>query len=181
MLASALTLLELLPGELQPRVVIAQALHISNFWFIWRGADGSPAGTVPYWSLAVEEHFYLLFPVLYIGLSKVMSRHAQAKVLLALCVLVVVWRCILVGVFGAIEDRTYMASDTRFDSIFFGCALAIGMNPVLDGPSGSDRLWKWLLFPAALALLIFTFAFRAEWFRETVRYSLQGLALTPSS
>jgi peptidoglycan/LPS O-acetylase OafA/YrhL len=72
-----------------------------------------------------------------------------------------------------------MASDTRFDSIFFGCALAIGMNPVLDAPSGSDRLWKWLLLPGALAVLIFTFAYRAEWFRETIRYTLQGIALTP--
>jgi peptidoglycan/LPS O-acetylase OafA/YrhL len=36
-----------------------------------------------------------------------------------------------------------------------------------------------VLVPAALALLTFTFVYRADWFRETVRYTLQGIALTP--
>ena len=36
-----------------------------------------------------------------------------------------------------------------------------------------------MIVPAALGLLIFTFAYRAPWFRETLRYSLQGIALTP--
>ena len=72
-----------------------------------------------------------------------------------------------------------MASDTRFDSIFFGCALAIGANPMLDRPRVGEHWWKWVIVPAALALLIFTFAYRAPWFRETIRYSLQGIALTP--
>jgi peptidoglycan/LPS O-acetylase OafA/YrhL len=49
----------------------------------------------------------------------------------------------------------------------------------LDAPSGSERLWKWLLLPLGLALLVFTFAYRAPGFRETVRYTLQGIALTP--
>jgi peptidoglycan/LPS O-acetylase OafA/YrhL len=177
--ACALTAVQLLPGELRPGVVAMQALHVSNYWFIAHGSDGSPAGTVPYWSLAVEEHFYLLFPMLYIVLSRYLSREAQARVLVAICAAICVWRVLLVGVFDAIEDRTYMASDTRFDSIFFGCALAIGMNPALDEPRGSDRLWKWGLLPAGLALLILTFVYRAEWFRETIRYTLQGIALTP--
>jgi peptidoglycan/LPS O-acetylase OafA/YrhL len=177
-LACALTLLELLPGKLQPGVVLAQSLHVSNYWFIWRGATGAPVGTVPYWSLAVEEHFYLLFPVFYLAISRSMSRHRQAHVLWAICAAVCLWRCILVFVINMPEDRTYMGSDTRFDSIFFGCALAIAVNPVLDPPSGSERLWKGLLLPAALALLILTFVYRAPWFRETFRYTLQGIGLT---
>jgi len=84
-----------------------------------------------------------------------------------------------VFVFGVIADRTYMASDTRVDSILFGCALALAMNPVLDRQVGTDRWWKYVLFPAGLAVLLFTFTYRAPWFRETIRYSLQGIALTP--
>jgi peptidoglycan/LPS O-acetylase OafA/YrhL len=177
--ACALSLGGMLPGGLELRPILAQTLHVTNYWLIAHGADGIAAGTAPYWSLAVEEHFYLLFPLLYIGLTRTMSRQTQAATLLALCALVLVWRCILIGVVGVIDDRTYMGSDTRADSLFFGCALAIGLNPMLDAPAGDERLWKWLLFPAALAVLVFTFAYRGEWFRETVRYTLQGIALTP--
>jgi peptidoglycan/LPS O-acetylase OafA/YrhL len=177
--ACVLTVVDWLPGTLEWPAVLAQTLHVSNYWFIWQGADGVPVGTVPYWSLAVEEHFYLLFPVLYLALNRVLSRRGQAIAIVALCALVCVWRFVLVGVFDVIGDRTYMGSDTRFDSIFFGCALAIGMNPMLDRPSGNDRVWKWLLLPAALSLLVFTFTYRAPWFRETIRYTLQGIALTP--
>jgi peptidoglycan/LPS O-acetylase OafA/YrhL len=179
LIAIALTLVSVLPGELDPRVLLAQSLHYSNYWFIWHGAAGSPGGTVPYWSLAVEEHFYLLFPLLYVSLSRFMSNRDQARVFWTLCGVVCVWRCVLVLGLGADENRTYMASDTRFDSILFGSALALGLNPVLDRPWGSERLWKSVLLPASIVVLFMTFVYREPWFRETIRYTLQGIALTP--
>ena len=178
-LAVGLVTAGVLPGPIESRAVAAQALHFSNYWFIFQGSDGTPAGTVPYWSLAVEEHFYLVFPLLYMLLSRYLSRTAQARALWGLCALVCLWRCALVFGSGVSEDRTYMASDTRFDSILFGCALAVGMNPMLDRQIGRPGLWKYVLFPAGLGLLLLTFTFRAPWFRETVRYTLQGIALTP--
>jgi len=178
-LACALTMMQLLPGALQPGAVLAQILHFSNYWFIAFGSGGAAAGTVPYWSLAVEEHFYLVFPFLFLTLNRFLSYRGQARTYWTLCAAVCVWRCVLVLWFGVPEDRTYLATDTRFDSILFGSALAMGMNPMLDRPIGSERVWKWGILPAGLALLLFTFTFRAPWFRETIRYSLQGLALTP--
>ena len=178
-LAHGLAVVGVLPSDLQFRVELAQGLHCANYWYIWFGADGSAAGTVPYWSLAVKEHFYLVFPLLYIGLNRLMSNRAQARTFWALCAIVCAWRCLLVLVVGVTENRTFMASDTRVDSILFGCALAVAMNPVLDSPRGSDRLWKSVLLPAGLLLLTFTFVYRAPWFRETIRYTLQGIALTP--
>src|SRR5207247_3038147 len=38
---------------------------------------------------------------------------------------------------------------------------------------------KYVLLPAGLALLLGTFVYRAPWFRETFRYTLQGIGLTP--
>jgi peptidoglycan/LPS O-acetylase OafA/YrhL len=178
-LATAFTVLGILPGALDRASVLAQALHFSNYWFIFHGSGAAPAGTVPYWSLAVEEHFYLVFPLMYLALSRYMSRRNQARALWTLCAVVCLWRCVLVLGLGAIEDRTYMASDTRVDSMLFGCALAIGLNPVLDRPLGREALWKWVILPAGIALLLVTFIYRAPWFRETIRYTLQGIALTP--
>jgi len=178
-LACGLTVLRVLPGELNRAVVLAQSLHYSNYWFASHGYAGAPLGTVVYWSLAVEEHFYLLFPLVYLALTRTLSRRQQGVALWALCAAVCAWRCVLVLAYGVPEDRTYMASDTRFDSIIFGCALAVAMNPVLDPQRGSERLWKWLLLPAGLALLLVTFLWRPPWFRETIRYTLQGIGLTP--
>lgn len=160
--------------------LVAQALHYANYWIAFRGFEGFPAGTGVYWSLAVEEHFYLLFPWLFVGLlrSRASSRK-QVSVLLSLCLLSLVWRCILVIGLDASSDRTSVSTDTRFDSILFGCALALRENPVLDETALSEKVWKYVLLPLAGVTLLATFAFRNDVFRETVRYSLQGLALVP--
>jgi peptidoglycan/LPS O-acetylase OafA/YrhL len=39
--------------------------------------------------------------------------------------------------------------------------------------------WLWLILPACLVLLLATFVIRGSAFRETWRYTLQGLALMP--
>jgi peptidoglycan/LPS O-acetylase OafA/YrhL len=179
LLAAGLTLAGVLPGELHRAPLLAQSFHIANYWFIVNGSDGAPAGTVPYWSLAVEEHFYLIFPLLFVIMSRRLAFAAQAKVLWGLCAAVLAWRTLLVFGMHAPTDWTYMGSDTRFDSILFGCALALGMNPMMDAPRGPDRFWKYVAFPVGLAVLLLTFVLRAPWFRETIRYTLQGLALTP--
>jgi peptidoglycan/LPS O-acetylase OafA/YrhL len=178
-LSVLLTQAGVLEGSLDGKALFAQAAHFANYWFIFEGTDGVPAGTVPYWSLAVEEHFYLVFPLLYLLLNRYMRRERLGATLWLLCAVVCAWRCLLVFGYGMWEDRTYMGSDTRFDSILFGCALAVSLNPMLDRPVGSAALWKWGLLPAGLGLLLVGFTYRAPWFRETFRYTIQGLGLVP--
>jgi peptidoglycan/LPS O-acetylase OafA/YrhL len=159
--------------------VAARALHFTNYWLIFAGYAGEPPGTGVYWSLAVEEHFYLLFPFLYMSLQKLqMSGSRQAQLLWAICVLVLLWRCVLVFVLHTPPERTYMGSDTRVDSLLFGCALAVWNNPVVDRPIFSDLLWKRAIIPCATLVLGVCSAIGGTGFRETVRYSLQGIALT---
>jgi peptidoglycan/LPS O-acetylase OafA/YrhL len=167
------------PGTLSPPAVTAQALQYTNYWIVQHGYEGQPAGTGVYWSLAVEEHFYIVFPWFYIAMQKAkLSARNQAFVLWATCILVLVWRLILVFHYHAPMLRTYLASDTRVDSILFGCALAVWNNPVLDDVALNERRWKYAYVPFALLLLVGCLVVRGDNFRETARYSLQGAALT---
>jgi peptidoglycan/LPS O-acetylase OafA/YrhL len=166
------------PASLGAAPIAAQALHITNYWIIGHGYDGMPAGTGVYWSLAVEEHFYLLFPWLYVGMQKArLTPRGQALLLWGLCLAVLLWRCFLVFYVHPSTDRTYMGSDTRVDSILYGCALAVWRNPVLDPPVFRANPWKFLFLPGALLVLLGCLAVRNDAFRETLRYSLQGAAL----
>jgi peptidoglycan/LPS O-acetylase OafA/YrhL len=180
-LALVCALAGLLPGAISVRGFVAQALHYSNYWVVWHGWDGLIAGTGPYWSLAVEEHFYLLFPALYALLIKLRtSGRTQRAVLFGLCGVVVLWRCWIVFHDHNISDRTYVASDTRFDSMLFGCALAVWKNPAMDFERGGKPS-RFVLLAAAIgaSLLLVTFLVRDPAFRESVRYTMQGIGLYP--
>ena len=179
-LAATAAYLGVIPHGVNPRALAAQALHLANYWIVVHGYGGQPAGTGVYWSLAVEEHFYLAFPLLFLMLSRFMKAPlTRASVLWILCAVVLAWRCVLVFGLGSPPDRTYVASDTRIDSILFGCALALYGNPALDESRFSERTWKRVLLPAALLVLTATFVIRANALRETFRYTVQGIALGP--
>jgi peptidoglycan/LPS O-acetylase OafA/YrhL len=167
------------PGSLSVPATLARAFHYTNYWTIYHGHDGEPVGTALYWSLAVEEHFYILFPWLYVGMQRLrLSPCQQASTLWALCGVTLVWRCILVGMFHVSDNRIYLGTDTRMDSILFGCALAVWHNPVLDRPVLDQRWLKYAILPAALLVLLISIAASGPVFRNTLRYTLQGIALS---
>jgi peptidoglycan/LPS O-acetylase OafA/YrhL len=159
----------------------AQALHYSNYWVIHNSWNGLIEGTGVYWSLAVEEHFYLLFPALYLLLIRgSLSGRAQHAVLLGLCALIMLWRCWLVYHDNVAIDRTYIASDCRFDSMLFGCALAVWRNPVMDfEKSKGPSVLELVAAAVGLGLLGVTFLVRSPNFRESIRYTIQGVGLYP--
>jgi peptidoglycan/LPS O-acetylase OafA/YrhL len=96
------------------------------------------------------------------------------------CLAVLAWRIHLVHGAGFVSDRTYYASDTRIDSIALGCILAMAM-PLMGPPrrTGSMSPAQWALLASAAGALLFTLLYRGPVFRETLRYSIQGLALMP--
>ena len=138
-------------------------------------------GTEVYWSLAIEEHFYLLFPSLYVLLLRLGIRSKQqALIFWGICLVVLLWRCLLIFGMGADYDRIFYASDTRLDSILFGCALAVTGNPAIDQDRQiSERNLKYFLLPLGCALLLGSLLYRTDAFRDTLRYSIQGIALYP--
>jgi peptidoglycan/LPS O-acetylase OafA/YrhL len=182
LLATALTVAGPLGGPpLSLEGLGAQVFYLTNYWVVAQGWwAGHAPGTWIFWSLAVEEHFYLFFPLLYLLLLRLVpSRRRQALVLLGLCALVLAWRCVLVFHFHTIKERTYIATDTRIDSILFGCVLAVLANPVLDRPRFSDDWWKFIALPFSVLALLLSLAIRDPWFQQSVAYTIQGVALAP--
>lgn len=153
-----------------PAGIASDFLLLSNYSHLWNSENGLP---VPLWSLAVEEHFYFLFPLLFlVVLSKRSSRQAFA-ICVGLCGLALALRFVtLLDEYSLF--RNYYWSHTRLDSILFGCCLALWQNPLMD-----ERAWKpgeWY-FAGAIGAILLTFLVRDEVFRQTIRYSIQGAAL----
>ena len=159
-------------------------LYYNNYiGLLHPGVATLPTGLGLVWSLMIEEHFYLLFPLLYLGFARLqLSRLTQGAVLGGLCTAALIWRCYLVFVkhlpitnFG----WTYVASDCRFDSILWGCMLAIVTNPWFgDGGRWLQKL-KGPLAGSGLALIVLTLLWRDPYWRETFRYTIQSVALYP--
>ena len=72
------------------------------------------------WSLAIEEQFYLVWPV---ALLAIKARHRALVVFTLICA-VIGWRCWMVA-HGASTDRIYYGFDTRADALLIGCLLAV--------------------------------------------------------
>jgi len=177
-LASILTLIGVLGGEVKLPGFLSQALHYYNYYATFVDRSGVAPGSGVYWSLAVEEHFYCLFPFLYISLLKRrVSPQRQMLIIWGICLAILIWRCVLVFGMGVDQNSIIFLSDTRIDSILFGCALAVNGNPVLDTPYGSDRLWKYFVLPAGITVILLSFIGGSIEFDSTLRYTIQGIAL----
>jgi len=180
--AYGLTYSGLLAGGITAKGLAAQLLYFANYYGLFFDPGNTiPDGTGILWSLAVEEHFYIFYPLLMSLLLGCALRPRTIGALLGtLCIAVLAWRVHLVHAPGFIPDRTYYASDTRIDSIAFGCILALVMNPVRQPRrSGPMSPAQWTLLAVAAGALLFTLLYRDPTFRETARYSVQGLALMP--
>jgi peptidoglycan/LPS O-acetylase OafA/YrhL len=151
-------------------------LYFSNYFVIFHGPQGQPPGLGVTWSLAVEEHYYLMFPPLALILLRFRNAVSSAATLTLLCAVILAWRCWLV-LHGAAEDRLGMATDTRVDAILIGCLLAMVRNPWLEPPARTAGPQDLGLAAACLGLLLATLLWRNEFFRLTFRYTLQSLSI----
>ncbi|QGM99226.1 acyltransferase family protein [Methylocystis parvus] len=124
------------------------------------------------WSLAVEEHFYLLFPICFFRFGP----DGVQRLCIPFLLLILSWRIVLAAA-GAPAEYLYVATDTRIDSIAYGCLVALTLWREPEILRIMNR-WTSIGLVAAGLIVAATFAVRAPWFRETFRYSLQGVALS---
>ncbi len=183
-IAYSLVLLGRLDGGISWAGVLAQLFYFANYYSLFFDpGNTTAAGTGILWSLAVEEHFYMIYPAVLTGLLALgLSAQRLAVALAIACLAVLAWRMHLAGLPNFVTERTYYSSDTRVDSIIFGCLLAIVANPKSSKPASSNPFLEptsATLLAAAAIVMAFTLVWRDPYFRETFRYSLQGLALMP--
>lgn len=172
-LSLVLALWGLTEGRPDPMGLISKLLFFYNYYNIFVGREVGIHGTSILWSLAVEEHFYFVFPVIFVAFAR---GRLNIPAVIVLLVLILAWRGLRHAAFGDSAWTIYIATDTRFDSLIYGCLLAL-----MSWRGHMQRLmpihWKWPLLAGALVALLASFLIRDEFFRSTLRYSLQGLAL----
>lgn len=150
--------------------VAADLAFLTNYAPLFGVTSTAPT---PLWSLDVEEHFYILFSTLFAAIFVWIEPRRAAFVCGALCVSVLLIRVAHWQAGTPLTDIYYW-SHTRIDSILFGCILALWHNPQLDRAAWRPPLWA---VGAALVAVLSTFVIRDEVFRQTLRYSIQGIAL----
>ena len=143
-----------------------------------------PLGLNVIWSLCVEEHFYLLFPLVYLALVRSrLARSTQTQLFIGFCLLELLWRFLLIAVLHNNHLWTYYATDARLDSILWGSVLALTNNPAsISAGEKPDRSilpfrHQTLVFVAALLVLAASLFPRSIVYKESLRYTLQALAL----
>lgn len=139
------------------RQILGAFTYSSNWLLIWAGNDyftqTSPELMTNFWSLAVEEQFYLFWPVVmvivFMFTAKWWQRALVPGVLGALSLLAAV----VLGLLGASTTRLYYGTDTHLYGLMLGVLLAM-MIPWSMYPPVDDRLyplvgygngiWGWL-------------------------------------
>ena len=82
------------------------------------------------WSLAIEEQFYLLWPITLLGLLKLFGnrRRAMALIIFGGAAISLIWMSILFEP-GMDPSRAYYGTDTRASGLLMGAALALLWRP----------------------------------------------------
>jgi peptidoglycan/LPS O-acetylase OafA/YrhL len=137
---------------------LSTLLYVSNWHFILinsnyfaeNSATASPL--LHTWSLAVEEQFYLIWPLVVLG---VLHFTRNLKTLFTLCVAAAIGSAVWMYVVydgGLNTNRAYLGTDTRSQCLFIGCTLAVGLVLLAQRSHERGRLAKGELWrPASSA------------------------------
>ncbi len=95
------------------------------------------------WSLAVEEQFYLLWPLIFVAGIRVLRRRGLLLLILAAAVGSLALMAALYRP-GSDPSRVYYGTDTRAGGLLIGAALALLWTPK-STPVAHPGWWRWLL------------------------------------
>ncbi len=126
---------------------LATLLYVSNWHFILVNSNyfNETAASSPLlhtWSLAVEEQFYVVWPLVVLG---VLHFTRSLRALFALCCAAAIGSAVwMYHVYdgGVNTNRAYLGTDTRSQCLFIGCALAVGLVLLTQSRHEEGRLAK---------------------------------------
>lgn len=109
---------------------IAAVFYYSNWWYIFHDLSyfesfGPPSLLNHFWSLAVEEQFYILWPIFILIGLRFMKRKSLLFLVTIAGAIISTLLMALLFVPGSDPSRVYYGTDTRAFSLLIGAALAM--------------------------------------------------------
>jgi peptidoglycan/LPS O-acetylase OafA/YrhL len=158
------------------------AVFLSNFHFEAIGTNYFTAKLPPsplqnFWSLSVEEQFYLVYPTLFLVVARVKGRLSlQTK--MAICLAVVIAASYWFSVVQTATQPTsaYFSPFARAWELALGALIAISTPVLTRLPARSAALLTWLGL-AAITVAAFTFTARTAYPGALVAIPVVGAAL----
>jgi peptidoglycan/LPS O-acetylase OafA/YrhL len=176
----------ILPGPISGWGVLSEVFNFTNYYIVAAGYESLPPQTSQMWSLAVEEQYYLIVPLGLLVAYRCGARRSWIGwALVGVALLIPAWR-IYLGIHGADFDRLYFSTDTRIDSILWGAAFALLLNPVMgDATHLASRIRRWVSRNLGRITLVAVVVFGASAavpalsFRLSVSTTVQCITLIP--
>lgn len=144
------------------------ALYLSNLYPLWH--DNWPPIGGHFWSLSVEEQFYLFWPLLVLALPLRIIKFAA----LSCCLLAPLSRMALWHVMGGWHLAIYTVTTSALDLLCFGAFLACIKHEI--GLSADSMHVRRLRLVGLIALLLYIVLYFQ--FRDTLLFTVMGRTLT---
>jgi peptidoglycan/LPS O-acetylase OafA/YrhL len=143
---------------------VAAILYVSNWWYIFQDLSyfesfGPPSLLTHFWSLAVEEQFYILWPLVIVLVLKLKVKEGSLFSIILLGAIASAAAMTMLYEPGTDPSRVYYGTDTRVFSLLLGASLAvIWPSRKLSTSLPSEIRWK-LDFVGLFALAFIFYMF----------------------
>lgn len=156
-------------GKLQADF-LPSLLYVTNWWYIFKDISyfetfGMPSPFTHLWSLAVEEQFYIIWPILFFIIVKLFKKNSVRLLSILIIAMISAFLMAFIYVPGLDPSRVYYGTDTRAFSLLIGSMLAIiwpsqKLSKTLPSMS---RIFLDITGLLGLALIVIMFYFSSQY------------------